>query len=93
LTFPPRHTKLLIKSGGYYYDRGKKMKKNHLFTVAITIFIVFGILATIKKIQSVEEQSDYAEGRISDLESQVQNAEGRISDLESQVQDLEYRAR
>jgi len=54
------------------------MKKNHLITVAITIFIVFGILATIKKFQSVKEQSDYAEGRISDLESQVQDLEYKV---------------
>jgi peptidoglycan hydrolase CwlO-like protein len=78
---------------GYYYDRGKKMKKNHLVAVAITIFIAFGILATIKNNQSVKEQSDYAEGRISDLESQAQNAEDRISDLENQVQNLEYKVR
>ena len=55
------------------------MKKNHLITVAIIIFIVFGILTAIKQSQSAREQS--------------YDVESRISDLESQVQDLEYRAR
>jgi uncharacterized protein YoxC len=51
------------------------MKKNHLIAVALAIFIVFGILIAIKKMQSAKEQSDDVESRISDLESQVQNLE------------------
>jgi hypothetical protein len=54
------------------------MKKDHLVTVAITIFIVFGILTAIKQSHSAKEQSDYTEGRISDLESQVQNIEYKV---------------
>ncbi|MCJ7670191.1 MAG: hypothetical protein MUO61_06740 [Dehalococcoidia bacterium] len=70
-----------VKAGsvGYYYVGGKNMKKNHLVTIAITIFIVFVMLTAIKQGRSAKEQS-------CDVES-------RISDLESQVQDLEYRAR
>jgi hypothetical protein len=53
------------------------MKKNHLITIAITIFIVFMMLTAIKYSRSAKEQSCYVESRISDLESQIQDLENR----------------
>ena len=53
------------------------MRKKYLVAVAITIFIVFGIFAVIKKIKLVEEQSEYNDDRVSDIESQIQNLEYR----------------
>ena len=62
---------------GFIYDRIQKMRKKYLVAVAITIFIVFGIFAVIKKIKLVEEQSEYNDDRVSDIESQIQNLEYR----------------
>ena len=51
------------------------MKKEYLIIVALTIFISFSILVSIKQSQNANYQAYENESKINDLESQIQDLE------------------